>query len=80
MGDERNEPKYDHRIDLILTLAGVMSIFALIVFFAIEQIDPTTYVLPDRTVVVMLSIIAGLLGIKTALPGTNYRPDGGEEP
>ena len=74
--DNEDTPS-DPRIDLILTIAGVVCIFALIGFFAIEQMNPGTHVLPDRTVVVMLGIIAGLLGIKTILPGTDYRPDGG---
>lgn len=48
--------------DLILTTAGVFVIFALVVFFAIEMTNPDAFVLQDRTIYILLSLIAALLG------------------
>lgn len=61
-------PSENPQIQIIFTLAGVIAIFSLIIFFALEMINPNVYVLPDRTIYVMLSIIAALLGFKSLHP------------
>ena len=66
----------DPRTELLLTLAGVVAIFALIFFFALELTNPQSHVLPDRTIYVMLSIIAALLGFKSLAPH-DRQTDGG---
>lgn len=70
--------------DVLLTIAGVVSIFALIGFFLIEMTNPGEYVLADRTIYIMLSLIAALLGFNQVLDGTistsDRRPDDRHEP
>lgn len=51
------------RTDLLLTLAGVFVVFSLVVFFAIEMTNPDAYVLQDRTIYILLGLIAALLGL-----------------
>lgn len=58
----------DIHIQLILTVAGVLAAFALIVFFGLEMTNPEVYVLPDRTIGVMMTIIGLLLGYKSIHP------------
>lgn len=48
--------------DMLLTVAGIGVIFALVVFFAIEMTNPDAYVLQDRTIYILLGLIAALLG------------------
>lgn len=48
--------------DILLTAAGVFVIVALVVFFAVEMTNPSAYVLQDRTIYILLGLIAALLG------------------
>lgn len=64
----------DPNIQILFTISGILVIFALVIFFALEMINPQVYVLPDRTIYVMLSIIAALLGLKSLHP--YYRDQG----
>lgn len=71
----------DPRTELLLTGAGVICVFALIAFFAIELTNPEEFVLQDRTIYIMLGIIGALLGLKTISPHDTHprrRSDGGK--
>lgn len=48
--------------DVLLTVAGVFVIVALVIFFAVEMTNPDSYVLQDRTIYILLGLIAALLG------------------
>lgn len=48
--------------EMLLTAAGIFVIVALVIFFAVEMTNPDSYVLQDRTIYILLALIAALLG------------------
>lgn len=68
----------DHKTHFIQTCAGIFVIVALVILFAIEMTNPETYVLQDRTIYILLTLIAALLGLNQFGGSPNHRPDGGE--